>query len=113
MCSFPVDERATLRDLCNRLLPSLAPHWKKFAIAVELDEDGTTLGIIEQKCREDSEACCTELFIKWLKQEKPTWRRVIECLREARSVQLANDVEEQVKKTGKDAWCIMCVPVVQ
>ena len=104
MCSFLVDERPTLRDLCNRLLPNLAPHWDSFAIAVELDNDGTILGIIEQKCRDDLEACCRMLFRKWLQQEKPTWRRVIECLREAKCGQLANDVEEKVtggEKSGK------------
>ena len=101
---FSVDNQPSLRDLCKCLLPSLAPHWARFAIAVDLDSDGTILGIIEQKCRDDQEACCRMLFMKWLQQKKPTWGRVIECLREANCTQLAEDVEKQLveKKESHD-----------
>ena len=95
-CFYSVDNQPTLRDLCNHLLPNLAPNWNSFAIAVDLDRDGTILGIIEQKYHDDLEACCRMLFRKWLQQEKPTWRRVIACLREAKCVQLAIEVEEKV-----------------
>ena len=41
--------------------------------------------------------------MKWLQQEKPTWPRVIGCLREAKCVQLANDVEEKVTGGEKNS----------
>ena len=66
---------------------------------MDLDEDGTILGIIEQKCRGDSEACCRMLFRKWIQSSKrPTWGHVIECLKEAKCDQLAAKVEKQIQQ---------------
>ena len=94
-----IDETPRLRDLCKYLLPELAPSWEQFCIAVDLDEDGTVLGIIEQKCRDDPEACCRMLFRKWIQSSKrPTWGRVIECLKEAKCGQLASKVEKQIQQ---------------
>ena len=115
---YLLDDHPTLKDLCKNLLPDLAPHWESFAIEVELDKNGSILGIIEQQCLGDREACCRMLFRKWLQQEKPTWWKVIECLREANCTQLANDVEEKVtrkKKAGESGnmdstlYRIICV----
>ena len=57
--------------------------------------------IIDQKCRGNPEECCREVFMKWLKQERPTWQKVFECLRDAHCEQLADKVREQALQLGK------------
>ena len=100
------DKSPTLRELCVLLLPALAAKWQNFCIAADLDEDGTTLEIVEQKHRDDPEACCRMVFTTWLKSEKkPTWGRVIECLKEAKCNQLAIKVEECLLPSERESEC--------
>lgn len=100
------DKSPTLRELCVLLLPALAAKWQHFCIAADLDEDGTTLEIVEQKHRDNPEACCRMVFMTWLKSEKkPTWGRVIECLKEAKCNQLAIKVEEYLLPSERESEC--------
>ena len=34
--------------------------------------------------------------MEWKKHKNPTWRQVVECLREARCGQLAEDIEAEI-----------------
>ena len=105
MLFVSLDKTPTLHELTAPLLPRLAPYWEQFCIAADLDEDGTTLGIIEQECRSDPGACCRKMFRKWMQKERPTWGRVIECLREAGCSQLADEVKEKVLQGEKKGIC--------
>ena len=90
---YSTDKQPTLAELSNCLLPALAPYWKDFCTAVNFDYDGTRLKIIDQTHRGNPEECCREVFMTWLKQERPTWQKVYDCLRKARCEQLARKVK--------------------
>ena len=87
-----IDKHPTLKDLSDCLLPTLAPYWKDFCIAVNFDKDGTRLKIIDQTHSGNPEECCREVFMTWLKQEQLTWQKVFDCLRNAHCKQLAEKV---------------------
>ena len=86
----------TFFELCDVLLPKLAPMWKAFCTVINFDDDGTTMAIIDQKYHGDPEECCREVLRRWLSFKRPTWQRVIDYLQQAKCTQLARDVEELV-----------------
>ena len=85
-----------LSQLCAILLPDLAPEWENFCIAVNFDDTGSTLKIIEKQHRGNPEDCCREVLMRWLAKERPTWLQVVDCLNRAKCKQLAKKVEETV-----------------
>ena len=86
----------TLKELWAILLPELAPEWENFCIAVNFDNTGSTLKIIDKQHRGSPEDCCREVLVRWLDKERPTWQQVVNCLNHAKCKQLAKKVEETV-----------------
>ena len=92
---YSTDKQPTLTELSDCLLPALAPYWKDFCTTVNFDDVGARLKIIEQDNRGNSVDCCREVFMTWLKKERPTWQKVYDCLRKARCERLAKKVLDQ------------------
>ena len=93
-----------------RVMERVAVKWKDVATA--LGFNGSRINSLEADVRHMSEDASREIFIKWLNGEhdlrRPiTWATLVQCLREARLIQLAVKVESilfngrDVRKTNK------------
>lgn len=78
------------------VIKSLAAHWQTFGVHLDFDPDGTTLSLIEKKYPLDPEACCREMFKKWLAgsgRQPPTWELLIKLLEDAEQRHLAGQIK--------------------
>ena len=56
--------RPTLRELCEKVTPNFAAHWRR--IGISLDIHHGELEIIESDCFRDCRECCDRMLAKWL-----------------------------------------------
>ena len=56
--------RPTLKELCEKVTPNFAAHWKR--IGISLDIHNGELEIIESDFFRDCQECCDRMFAKWL-----------------------------------------------
>ena len=80
------------------IINKLAHCWKRFASLLDFDDQGTTVDIIDKKCRGDPEECCQEAMRRWLSEEgrrQPAdWPLLVKILREMKLGELAKQVEQ-------------------
>ena len=79
-----------------RVMESVAVKWKDVAAA--LGFNGSRINSLEADVHHMSEDASREMFIKWLSGEHDlrgptTWATLVQCLREARLVQIAVKIE--------------------
>ena len=66
-----------MKDLLTIVVPRIASEWND--VAHHLNFDISEIKIIREKCREDPEKCCRELFERWLQVEsdRKTWKTLL------------------------------------
>lgn len=85
------------------IIKTITPKWREFGHLLNFDPDGLTLNLIEaEKKLWGPEACCEEMFQRWLRGEgwqPATWRVLIELLEDAKYNHLAQQVKDMLGTT--------------
>ena len=86
-----------MSKLLGIVFPKVAAHWDM--IAYNLDFKIETVKIIKEKCFNNPEKCCKEVFICWLTSKEgispKTWGVLLDALNEITDLTAAT---EQIKK---------------
>ena len=81
------------------IIKQVTPHWRKFALRLDFDRDGTMIQIIEGNKPNNLEACCQEMMQMWLQgkgRQPVTWELLVEILHDCDLNVLAEQVEDAV-----------------
>lgn len=96
----PTDQTPTIRELHKHVLKSVAAEWERLAITLHIDKDGCKIATIKRNLWGIGvEACCIEVFQRWLRGEglEPvTWETMLESLRDLEYFNLAGDIEKHL-----------------
>ena len=81
--------------------PNIKHEWKSVAYSMEYEV--SDVKAMERKSQKDLAACCDELYEDWLSTNHyptpPTWRKLLECIREVDNLQAAAEkIEEKLKE---------------
>jgi len=89
-----------MRTLQLIVTPQVCHKWSDIAIQLELSHPRRTT--IKDKCHEDPEKCCKEMFDHWLNTNdgvKPkTWGLVLKVLRDIKLTPTASNIEKGLKQ---------------
>jgi len=103
--TFVDQNRPTLQQLNDHVRPQAASQWYDIGVKLLSDEK---IGIIKSNNSGDVEACCTDMFIAWLKKDtEASWAKLVDALR-APSVELhvlAGELEQRFV-LGKCGICV-------
>ena len=97
------DNKLTLKELLLYVVPHAASVWEELGIALNLDEDGTTVDSIAARRSGDARKYCTDVLKAWLQErgeEPKTWAVLIRCLREIDAEDVIESITENV--LGRD-----------
>ena len=82
------------------VIPEVGHKWSD--IAIRLDFTYSRRTIISDKCNNDPEKCCKEMFDRWLNTDdgvKPkTWGTLLEVLRDIKLTGAAENIEKGLTK---------------
>lgn len=93
------DNKPTLRELLLCVVPRAAAVWEELGIALNLDEDGTTVDSIAEKRAGDAKKCCLDVLKAWLQgrgEEPKTWAVLIRCLHDIGAEEVIESITENV-----------------
>ena len=92
----------TLAELSSNVVVRVAPNW--FLLGIELSLSVDVLKMIEMDYVGQSQRCCLEMFIQWLKQPEvnPSWDKLIQALNSSSIAQrdLAQELSEKYSVTS-------------
>ena len=82
-------------QLLNRLVrPKAAHKWKDLGAQLMISMD--RLEVIDQNNPRDAEACCTEMFTAWLRNDiEASWTKLVNALNAVELHVLAEDIARQ------------------
>ena len=88
--------RPSLREIIDyNIRNEVAVQW--YDLGVQLLLDTNVLNIIRQDHLANTEACCNELFNRWLQVDRTaSWNKLIEALRNIGKNQLADRIEREI-----------------
>ena len=83
--------------LLKIVIPKVATHWD--TLAYYLDFEISSVELIKEKCFNNPEKCCKEVFIRWLNSKEgispKTWEVLLNVLKEITDL---TAVTEQIEK---------------
>ena len=84
-----------------RVMERVAPDWKRLAISLKFNS--SIIKIIEKDYKTSTEEACQEMFTRWLAGEHDlaqpcTWDTLINCLRRAAFIDLANSLRTSLRQ---------------
>lgn len=84
-----------------RVMERVAPDWKHLAISLKFDL--WKIKTIEKDYKTSTEEACQEMFMRWLAGEHDltqpcTWNTLINCLRHAAFIDLANSLRTSLRQ---------------
>ena len=84
-------------DLIKFVIPKIAADWETVAYFLEFQP--SRVKIIKEKCLNNPEKCCREVFIHWLDSKEgispKTWKKLLKILNDITEL---TAVTEQIKK---------------
>lgn len=84
-----------MRDLLIHVIPSVATKWYELGVLLLNDTSTSVLDIIKADSKNDTTACCRNMFNKWLSTDKlASWDKLIKILKMIQLNTVASNVED-------------------
>ena len=92
------DDRPTMVDLINHVVPCLHSNWKTFGYQLLENKDTYIIGEIAGNIQGNVKSSAETLFDRWLRlgYANTTWNYVIDCLRMEKLFTDAKRIEEML-----------------